>query len=407
MTRERSWQIVRGGGVIEGPFTCQQLRQMLQNGELREDDPVLDEGGSLWGAAAAVRHSDPPPVPVLTPAAAVTAHLHRDGATSLAFSADGRFLASGGFDCCVRVWDVQAAKLVVNFHPGFKEGDAEIVGHDATVSHVAFSADGTEVASADWGGRVCVWDLKAHRQRVALEGHKGAVNCLGYLSAGMEWSGSKLAQRIGKRTLGLAGYRSTFLLSGGADGTLRIWNTMSGNESRCVPGFGPVSHFALDPDGQHVWLAVTPRERPPHHFFLADLRKSEQSVVFATQVPGIRHVAVAGDERHVAVSSADERVRVWAIGDRLNKDPDHDQRASQGELLGVAFSADSRLLASAGSDGTVKLWNPETGDLLATCRGHQGDARDVAFCPDGQRMASCGKDGRVLIWDVSSVKAVN
>lgn len=387
MAEQPTWRVVGDGKTPTGPFTGQQLRQMLLDGQLREHDHVLDEGGELWAALAAVRQS----TPTIKPVTEINAH--RSAASCLAFAPDGDFLATGGFDRCVRLWGVPGGKSVANFHPGLDDSEGP-VGHDDTVSQVAFSPDGGELASSGWDGQVCVWNITTNKQRHILEGHEGAVNGVSYLPAGRSWSlKSKFAGRY-----------SSCLLSAGADGTLRIWDTTTGEELRATSGFGPVSHFCLDPDGEHVWLAVTPRESPPHYLMLGDLKKTTDSAKLIRQVGGIRHVAASVDERYAAVSRADGRLRVWDMEQKLSQNPHHDWQAQQGELMGVAFSHDAHFLASAGSDGTVKLWNPATGELLATCEGHEGDAYDVAFSPDGRWLASCGKDGKALIWSMAKVR---
>jgi WD40 repeat protein len=64
----------------------------------------------------------------------------------------------------------------------------------------------------------------------------------------------------------------------------------------------------------------------------------------------------------------------------------------------VAFSADGTRLASAGDDGTVRLWDPTSGEQLLVLRGHAGLVSSVAFSPDGSRLASVGADGYVRVW---------
>jgi hypothetical protein len=67
----------------------------------------------------------------------------------------------------------------------------------------------------------------------------------------------------------------------------------------------------------------------------------------------------------------------------------------------MAFNPDARQLASAGSDGTVRVWGIPGGEEVVLLRGHQGEVRSVAFSPDGQRLVSGGIDGAVKIWDLT------
>jgi WD40 repeat protein len=76
-------------------------------------------------------------------------------------------------------------------------------------------------------------------------------------------------------------------------------------------------------------------------------------------------------------------------------------------VLAVAFSRDGRLLASAGRDGTVRLWDPESGRQQARLTGHTGTVATVAFSPDGRLLASACSDGTIRLWDANLHRLVH
>jgi WD40 repeat protein len=71
-------------------------------------------------------------------------------------------------------------------------------------------------------------------------------------------------------------------------------------------------------------------------------------------------------------------------------------------VFGVAWSADGERLVSAGSDGTLRWWNPQTGECLWSRQGHAGPAQSLRASPDGRLLASCGDDGAIQIWEMDT-----
>ncbi|MGE5192388.1 MAG: WD40 repeat domain-containing protein, partial [Deltaproteobacteria bacterium] len=109
--------------------------------------------------------------------------------------------------------------------------------------------------------------------------------------------------------------------------------------------------------------------------------------------------ALAFSLTDATVAAADrDVVRLWSVRD----EKPIDWQGHGGPVRAVAWSRDGALLASAGSDGTVRLWNPGQRRELALCRGHAGAVNAVALPPDGRTVVSGGDDGAIVVFDIES-----
>jgi WD40 repeat protein/serine/threonine protein kinase len=202
-----------------------------------------------------------------------------------------------------------------------------------------------------------------NRRTRALLGHSGGVNVVCF-------------NADGKR-----------LATGGADGTVRVWDVATGREAlvlvRARPALGASAWGLLgSPHGQGPLLAASALvpERP-----------------HASPVYG---VCFSPDGRRLASASWDGAVKVW------DAQTGQEALALRGQTDGVwdlCFSPDGKRLASAGADGTVMVWDAATGrEALLTFKGHTKDVRGVCFSPDGTRLVSASRDGTVKAWDAAT-----
>ena len=342
------------------------------------------------------------------------------GATSVAFSPDGKLLAAADGYGAVRLWNpVTGQPVGAALHASAKRG----------VNEVAFSPDGKLLASADGDGTVRLWN-PVTGQPVGAPLHATSAQS-GVSGVAFSPDGKLLASADGDGTVrlwnpvtgqpvgaplhatsaqsGVSGVAFSpdgkLLASASGDGTVRLWNPVTGQPvgaplDTATSAQGGVSGVAFSPDGKllasadangtvRLWNPVTGQPVG------APLQVSAQG--------GVDGVAFSPDGKLLASADADDTVRLWnpVTGQPVGAPLDADT-GPNGLVFGVAFSPDGKLLASADGDGTVRLWNPVTGQPVGAplhATSAQSGVSGVAFSPDGKLLASADGDGTVRLWN--------
>ncbi len=316
-----------------------------------------------------------------------TLNAHGLEVTAVAFSPNGKILASGGqSDKVVIVREgsvirkLQDTDYTVKLWSTSTWRPLHILHHVELIDCLAFSPSGEFLAVGVGGidtGTVKVWRTAtaqlAHSLRIYTHSPLPGVNAIVFSPDG-KW-----------------------LATGSADSKVRLWSTTTWRPLRIISLSGVATSISFSPDGKllataswdhaiRIWSTTISKEvkllQQPYSRQLSDI----------TTV-----VTFSPDGKMLATATDNQPVKLWnaATGKEVNVFRGHSDSISA-----VTFSPDGKTLATASLDTTVKLWSVTTGRELLTLKGHTAPVYSVDFSPDGKTLATASRDGTVKIWNV-------
>ncbi len=353
-------------------------------------------GGTVTGAGNAL------------PAAAV-AILSGHAATvrSVQFSADGRLLASAGYDNVVALWDVGQRRLLKKFrgHAGrvsaarFAPGDERLVstsldrqikvwgiaryeemkvlggrslrGHQDSILGAAFSPDGKQVVTASRDRTAIAWDADSGKQlRTYDEGHKFLAS-----TARMFPDGKRV-------------------LTAAVDNSARIWDVATGAEQATLDGTGPQAAVALSPGGRFI---VSGSDARSLKVWSSEGKLLREFTGFSSDFTAL---AVSPDETRIMAGDSTGRIRLLAAVDGKTL---WESRSHSRSITAITFLADGQWAASASLDQTVAFWDVAQGveDTRRVLK-HPAAVTGLAVSRDGRRALTACADKAVRVWEVST-----
>lgn len=317
-----------------------------------------------------------PPKKVPKPSSEWVAKTH--GLVQLAFSPDGKVLATGSSDNAVKVWDPQAGKLLRTLQAAsgqiVKQGE---VG--AQVWAIVFSPDGSTIATAGTDKVVRLWDWKAGKESATLKGHDSPVTALAFSADG--------------QTLASGSFE--------ANGTSRLWDLKAKKTRLVLKKAVDIRGLAFAPDSKTLASIDIDNE-----VAIWDSQSGQQLTSMKAPVSdGGGRVMFSCDGKTLLTTSSSHVVlrQSHNLQPTRTLDP-HDI------TNGACLSPDGKLLASWGairddpghSWGEFALWDPASGKLLIRM-DHDGAVEAGVFSPDGKKLAVSDKNGTIEMWDVATL----
>jgi len=328
---------ISGTMLLLGIGTQLLINQNPENSQLTATDPSSNKS---WRNAIASQ----------------TLTAHNDSVKSIAFSRDGKMLASGSADDTIKLWNLATNQNI-----------ATLTGNSSTDYTIAFSPDVKMLASGSIDNTIKIWDIESRQNTDTLSGHSDSI-----------WSVA--FSKDGKT-----------LASASRDGTIKLWNLETNQEIATLNEHSKdVMVVAFSPDRKTLASGSS-----DNTIKLWDLQTNEMIATLEGHSDGVTSLAFNPDSSILVSSSYDNTIKFWDLFN--NEEVDSLEGHSSG-ILSIAIAPNGRILASGSEDSTIKLWDLTTKEEIAILTGHSDPVNYVVFSPDGKKLASGSEDNTIKIW---------
>jgi WD40 repeat protein len=317
---------------------------------------------------------------------------HQDWILSIAYSPDGKTLASSSFDATVKLWEVATGQLLRTFKgPDKKPEDKkpEDKKPEDWVFAVTYSPKGRTLASASRDNTVKLWSIETGKELFTLKQGSGRWGKTEVYSVAYSPDGEVLA-------------------AANKDGIIKLWDAITGEKIRTLKGHEDwVLYVTYSPDGYTLASASRDNTIKLWDFkkgkLLRTLQESNRQKAerlkpnHAGPEHSVSLLAYSPDGNTLVSASYEQPIKIWDI----DKGRELRTIKSHGTVYSIAYSPNGQTLASGHTEemgSSIKLWEVDTGSLINTLYGHESRIESLAYSPDGQTLASASYDKTIKLW---------
>ncbi|MDR1174301.1 MAG: WD40 repeat domain-containing protein [Treponema sp.] len=329
---------------------------------------------------------------------------HSDDINTVAYSPDGRRIATGSKDNTVKIWDVESGREI-----------RTLSGHTNSVRAAGYSPDGRRIVSGSLDTSAKIWNAETGQEIRTLSGHSGGIRSVAYSPDGRRIVSGSIDKTVkiwnaetGQEIRALTGHNSSVyavnyspdgrrIISGSRDNTIKIWDAETGREIRSIAAFeGRI--FTLDiawkPDGSRI--AATGGNLLIREWNAETGQETKRITGQGSDDDGFSAVRYSPDGKQIIAGTYESGARIFDA----NTGRELRSLAMPGAVSAVTYSPDGRRILSGSGDNTAKVWDADTGRELLSLGPMAAGVFRLAFSPDSTRLALSYLDRTIRIWDL-------